>query len=58
MDTVKTSVRLTLFSAWRLLFNLLFWSALFTFVLGVRYYDIGDIVLRGKTQPVGVYSVE
>lgn len=38
-----TSSRLASFSAWRLLFNLLFWTALFTFVLAVRYYDIGNI---------------
>jgi adenylate cyclase len=36
-------IRLASFSLWRLLFNLLFWSALFTFILGVRYYDIGNI---------------
>jgi len=39
----RGSARLAAFSPWRLLFNLLFWTALFTFVLGVRYYDIGNI---------------
>ncbi|MDN5204704.1 adenylate/guanylate cyclase domain-containing protein [Fulvivirgaceae bacterium BMA10] len=27
----------------RLLFNILFWSFVFAFVLGIRYYDIGNI---------------
>lgn len=36
-------IRLASFSFWRLLFNLGFWCALFTFILGVRYYDIGNI---------------
>jgi adenylate cyclase len=35
--------RLASFSLWRLLFNLFFWTALFTYVLAVRYYDIGSI---------------
>jgi adenylate cyclase len=39
----KASSRLASFSLWRLLSNLLFWTALFTFVLAVRYYDIGSI---------------
>lgn len=36
-------MRLASFSPLRLLFNLLFWTALFTFVLAVRYYEIGSI---------------
>ena len=39
----SANARLASFSFWRLLFNLVFWTALFTFVLGVRYYDIGNI---------------
>jgi len=39
----KENTRLGSFNYWRLAFNLLFWTALFTFVLGVRYYDIGNI---------------
>ena len=40
---MKTDARLALFNVRRLAFNLLFWTALFTFILGVRYYDIGNI---------------
>lgn len=36
-------MQLASFSLGRVLFNLLFWTALFTFILGVRYYDIGNI---------------
>ncbi len=43
MPATTTSSRLASFSFWRLLSNLLFWTALFTFVLAVRYYDIGSI---------------
>ena len=43
MRATAVQIRLASFSLWRLLFNLLFWSALFTFILGVRYYDIGNI---------------
>ena len=43
MPATMTSSRLASFSFWRLLFNLLYWTALFTFVLAVRYYDIGSI---------------
>lgn len=43
MHAHKASPRLASFSVWRLLFNLLYWTALFTFVLAVRYYDIGSI---------------
>jgi len=57
VDTVKTRVRLALFSAWRLLFNLLFWSALFTFVLGVRYYDIGNIAFIDLPVQIPVYRI-
>lgn len=39
----RSSTRLATFSFARLALNLLFWTALFTFVLGVRYYDIGSI---------------
>jgi adenylate cyclase len=43
MPATMPSSRLASFSWWRLLSNLLYWTALFTFVLAVRYYDIGSI---------------
>src|SRR6185436_11432028 len=43
VSATSASSRLASFSVWRLLVNLLFWTALFTFVLAVRYYDIGSI---------------
>ena len=43
MGAAQTNLRLASFGVRRLLLNLLFWTALFTFMLGVRYYDIGSI---------------
>ncbi len=57
MGAAKANVRLALFSVWRLLFNLLFWTALFTFVLGVRYYDIGNIAFIDLPVQIPTYRI-
>lgn len=54
---LKTSIRVARFSAWRLAFNLLFWTALFTFVLGVRYYDIGSIAFINLPVHIPTYRI-
>jgi adenylate cyclase len=57
VDTANPSVRLALFSGRRLLFNLLFWTALFTFILGVRYYDIGNIAFINLPVQIPTYRI-
>lgn len=57
MGTANVNARLARFSGWRLLFNLLFWTALFTFVLGVRYYDIGNIAFIDLPVQIPTYRI-
>ncbi len=50
-------MQLTTFSFRRLLFNLLFWTALFTFILAVRYYDIGKIAFIDLPVEIPVHRI-
>lgn len=50
-------IQLAAFSFWRLAFNLLFWCALFTFILGVRYYDIGNIAFINLPVHIPTYRI-
>lgn len=52
-----SQIQLTPFSFRRFLFNLLFWTALFTFILGVRYYDIGNIAFINLPVKIPVHRI-
>ena len=41
----------------RFVFNLVFWIGVFTFILGVRYYDIGNIAFLNVPVEIPIYRI-